>query len=248
MEQLGKSNAELIAANRYKSEFLAAMSHELRTPLNSILGFAQLLELGNQGELAERQLRYVENIKTSGDHLLTLIDGVLDLSKVETGGIELGPELINLEEMLKVTITNLEPLATAKNLRLELACDQGILIEADPFRLTQILLNLVSNAIKFTYQGQVKLSAQTSADTVLITVSDTGIGIPDDQLESIFEAFVQVDGGNHRHEGGTGLGLALTKHLVELMGGQIGVKSTLGQGSVFTVTLPAKQAVQRTVL
>ena len=242
MEQLRQANSELEAASRHKSEFLAAMSHELRTPLNSILGFAQLLLMGQQGELAEKQQRYVGNIQASGDHLLTLIDGVLDLSKVEAGRIELRPELTSLEDVLQVAITNMEPLATAKNLRLELECDPGISLVIDPFRLTQIVLNLTSNAIKFTHEGHVKLSAQTSADSVRIAVSDTGIGIPEDQLDRIFEAFVQVDGGSHRNEGGTGLGLALSKHLVELMGGRVGVKSTVGHGSVFTLTLPAIQA------
>ena len=241
LEQMRKTNADLEAASRHKSEFLATMSHELRTPLNSILGFAQLLTRGRQGELVAGQQRYVDNIQTSGDHLLTLIDGVLDLSKVEAGRLELRPELTRLEDVLRMSITNMEPLAAAKNLRLELECAPEISLTVDPVRLTQILLNLVSNAIKFTHHGHVEVTARISLDSVLIAVADTGIGIHEDQLDRIFEAFVQVESGRSRNESGTGLGLALTKHLVELMDGQIGVASTPGQGSVFTVTLPTSQ-------
>lgn len=238
LDELKHTNSELETASRHKSEFLAAMSHELRTPLNSILGFAQLLRLGRYGELSQRQQRYVANIQTSGDHLLTLIDGVLDLAKVEAGRIELTSEPTSLEDVLQVAITTMEPLATAKNLRLHLECDPDISLVVDQFRLTQIVLNLVSNAIKFTNEGEVKLSACTSASSVVITVADTGIGIPDAQLHRIFEAFVQVDGSTGRYEGGTGLGLALAKHLVELMGGRITVASTPGRGSSFTLSLP----------
>lgn len=241
LEQMGKTNADLEAASRHKSEFLATMSHELRTPLNSILGFAQLLTRGRQGQLVAGQQRYVDNIQTSGNHLLALIDGVLDLCKVEAGHLELQPELTRLEDVLRMSITNMEPLSAAKNLRLELECAPEISLTVDPVRLTQILLNLVSNAIKFTNHGHVEVTARISLDSVLIAVADTGIGIHEDQLDRIFDAFVQVDSGRSRNESGTGLGLALTKHLVELMDGQIGVASTPGQGSVFTVTLPTSQ-------
>jgi PAS domain S-box-containing protein len=242
LEQLKESNSELVTASRAKSEFLAAMSHELRTPLNSILGFAQLLQLGQHGRLGERQQRYVGNIQTSGDHLLTLIDGVLDLVKLETGRIELQPELTSLEDVLRVAITTLEPLAAAKGLRLALDCQPDVSLVVDQFRLTQVILNLASNAIKFTHHGHVKLSAKTAAGSVVVTIADTGIGIPREQLDRIFAAFVQVDGGIGRSEGGTGLGLALARDLVERMGGQIAVTSKPGSGSVFTVTLPADRS------
>jgi len=243
LEQLREANTKFETASRHKSEFLAAMSHELRTPLNSILGFAQLLLMGRHGELGERQHRYVDNIHTSGHHLLRLIDGVLDLSKIEAGRIELIPEMTSLEDVLRAAIANMEPLTAAKGIRLELDCDPNLSLVIDPVRLTQIVLNLTSNAIKFTHEGLVKLSAHASGDSVLIAVADTGIGIPEDQQARIFEAFVQVDGSRSRAEGGTGLGLALTKDLVDLMDGRIEVKSSPGAGSIFTVTLPTNQPV-----
>ena len=245
LDQLRQANSELETASHHKTEFLAAMSHELRTPLNSILGFAQLLLLGNQGVLGEKQRRYVHNIQTGGNHLLTLIDGVLDLSKVEAGRIELRSELTTLDDVLQVAVTSLEPLATAKNLQLELERNPDIRLVVDQLRLTQVLINLIGNAIKFTYEGHVRVKARESGDSVVITIADTGIGIQGDQLERIFGAFIQVDSGIGRQEGGTGLGLALAKQMVALMGGEITVISTPNRGSVFTVALPTHSVAKQ---
>lgn len=245
LDQLRQANSELETASHHKTEFLAAMSHELRTPLNSILGFAQLLLLGNQGVLGEKQRRYVHNIQTGGNHLLTLIDGVLDLSKVEAGRIELRSELTTLDDVLQVAVTSLEPLATAKNLQLELERNPDIRLVVDQLRLTQVLINLIGNAIKFTYEGHVRVKAHESGDSVVITIADTGIGIQGDQIERIFGAFIQVDSGIGRQEGGTGLGLALAKQMVALMGGEITVISTPNRGSVFTVALPTHSVAKQ---
>jgi signal transduction histidine kinase len=226
-------------ANRLKSEFLASMSHELRTPLNGILGFAELLE----SELADAtQREYAETIKTSGSHLLALVNDVLDLAKVEAGHMHFNRVPLALPTLLQEVVDSQQGYAGKKKLSLELV-SEGIppLVFADEIRLRQILLNLINNAIKFTDQGGVTLRATGDAETVRIEVQDTGVGIHADELELIFEKFRQSDSFLARSHDGTGLGLTLAKELVEHMGGQIGVRSTLGVGSVFHVQLPAAE-------
>ena len=222
-----------------KSRFVAAMSHELRTPLNSILGFSQLLSGTGTGELNERQQRYVGHIESSGRHLLALINDVLDLSKVAAGQMEVELEPIELQPLLDEAISALRPQADAKPLDLLLDPCPPIWIRADRRRFLQVMLNLLSNALKFTPAGGlIRVQAVRSGRTAEIAVIDTGIGIPPEEQERIFEEFTQVERTSAESAEGTGLGLALSKRLLQLMRGSIGVESTVGNGSVFTVTIP----------
>ena len=223
-----------------KSRFLASMSHELRTPLNSILGFAQLLEGEAYGELNERQRRYLTHINSSGRHLLELVNDVLDLSKVAAGQMELAIESVSIRPVIADVVDRLRPMADARQLEVGTEVPPGIAVRADLRRLEQVLANLVSNAIKFTpEQGAVEVVVKRRRQLVQVCVRDTGIGIPPDQHERIFMEFTQVDDGRNRRHDGTGLGLPLSRRLVELMGGRIWVKSDPGGGSEFSFTLPS---------
>jgi PAS domain S-box-containing protein len=223
-----------------KSRFLASMSHELRTPLNSILGFAQLMDGEVYGELNERQRRYLGHITSGGRHLLELVNDVLDLSKVAAGQMELAIESVPLRPLLADVVERLQPTADARRLRITTEMAPGIAVRADHRRLEQVLANLVSNAIKFTPdEGSVSINAIRRKQEVQISVVDTGIGVAPDQCERIFMEFTQVDDGRSRLHEGTGLGLPLSRRLVELMGGRIWVKSDPGGGSEFAFTLPA---------
>jgi signal transduction histidine kinase len=224
-----------------KSRFLASMSHELRTPLNSVLGFAQLLELGSSGSLSERQTRYVDNIRASGVHLLALVNDVLDLSKIASGQMDLEMASIDLGKILEETIIGMRPLADDRGQRLELDGTAAALnVQADPQRLAQVAWNLISNAIKFTPTGgRVRVTLIAGEDDPGFCVTDNGIGIPYDQMERIFNEFTQVETGRNRRHEGTGLGLPISRQLVELMGGSIAASSKPGQGSTFTVRLRA---------
>jgi signal transduction histidine kinase len=237
---LETANAELELASRHKNEFLANMSHELRTPLNAILGFSQLL-LRNQvpGETGEREVRYVNNIHSSGTHLLGLVSEILDLAQVEAGRVELNKTTVSLHDLVELTIAGLEPLAAANGLQLRASVGAELEVFADRSRLQQVLLNLLSNAIKFTPPaGVVQVSASATAEEVTISVRDTGCGIAEADQARVFEKFEQVAGGRMRTAEGTGLGLALTKALVELHGGTIDLQSELGKGTTVTVKLP----------
>ncbi|MDI6791109.1 MAG: PAS domain S-box protein, partial [Thermodesulfobacteriota bacterium] len=229
-------------ADRLKSEFLSNMSHELRTPLNAILGMSRLL--ANGGGLGERQEKYLQIIEKNGQSLLQLINDILDLSKIESGRLEFNYADIPMQEFLKDTVVAIGPLAQEKGLEVQVTVDEGVgSVVCDAGKLRQILVNLLSNAIKFTDQrGSISLEARGhGVDFVDISVADTGIGIPVESLASIFEAFRQLDGSTTRKYGGTGLGLNIVKKLVALLGGEITVKSELGKGSTFTVTLPRRQ-------
>ena len=228
------------AANQAKAEFLAVMSHELRTPLNAIAGYAELLKLEVTGALNEKQTDAVARIQRNEQHLLGLIDDVLSFARAEAGTtkvearpLPIGGELAALEPIL-------HPLLVRKNL--ELVCEPGdsmLEVRADPLKLRQILLNIVGNAIKFTPNGgSIRLAAATRNENVVITVSDTGIGVPSDKLAQIFEPFFQVDSGTTREYQGVGLGLAIARDLARAMGGDIYFDSTEGRGSVVTVVLP----------
>jgi PAS domain S-box-containing protein len=223
-----------------KSRFLATMSHELRTPLNSVLGFAQLLQQESFGELNERQQRYVDHILSGGRHLLELINDVLDLSKVQSGRMELKPVELAVAQVLREAKAKAQPLAAERGLVLRVQAAPGLQIRADRRRLDQVLWNLLSNAIRFTPEGgTVTLRSRTDADQVVIDVIDTGLGIAPEMHDRIFEEFTQVDSGSRRAQDGTGLGLALTRSLLKLMGGTISVESELGKGSTFSARLPA---------
>ncbi|HEX2911463.1 MAG TPA: ATP-binding protein [Chloroflexia bacterium] len=246
-EKLELINDQLERANLHKSQFLANMSHELRTPLNAIIGFSEVLQDQVFGDLNEKQLRYITNILTSGRHLLNLVNDVLDLSKVEAGKMELHWEEFSARQSIGEVITQLGTLAYKKELKINFEVSPDLdQIMADKGRFRQILYNLVSNAIKFTPQGgMVKIAAkiqpenEAGASCALFQVEDSGIGISAEHLETIFESFRQVDNSYSRQYQGTGLGLALTRKLVEMHGGKIWVNSTPGVGSTFSFTIPA---------
>lgn len=239
-KELQLTNRELETANRLKSEFLATMSHELRTPLNSIIGFSELLEEGTYGRLNEKQSKYVGNIVVSSRHLLQLINDVLDLAKVESGTIEVHPETFSLPGAVEMVRNVVEPLAAKKDVTMDIQFNDDVeSVSADPARFKQILYNLLSNAIKFTPSGgKVTIEVAYNNSDVEISVSDTGIGISRKDQERIFSEFLQVEGSYARKYEGTGLGLALTKKLVELHGGRIWVTSSPGAGSKFTFSIP----------
>jgi len=225
--------------SRIKSGFLANMSHELRTPLNSIIGFSEILLEKTFGELNPKQTRYVNNILTSGKHLLTLINDILDLSKVEAGKVELKIEEISLKDTLGECQTLVKSLASKKGILLDVKVEGISTVQADPVRLKQIMYNLLSNAIKFTPEGgRVDVEARLVDKMVQISVKDTGIGIAKKDYEKVFEEFQQIDSSYSKKYAGTGLGLPLTRKLVELHGGKIWLESELGKGSTFTFTLP----------
>ncbi|MBE9111898.1 response regulator [Nodosilinea sp. LEGE 07298] len=240
-------NFKLIEAYRVKSEFLATMSHELRTPLNAILGFSQILDSQTKGPLTFHQAEMVKRIFTNGKNLLSLVNDILDLSKLEAQRLTLTPASLDLHELIEATLSDLRSLADSKTLTLK--SDLGLsdpMVTNDEHRLRQVLINLVSNAIKFTDCGQVRVSViEAGASHIVLTVEDTGMGIAKEQLPHIFEAFRQVDQTIRRQHPGTGLGLAIVHSLVTVMGGKVAVSSQLGQGTTFTVTLPRQIAALR---
>jgi signal transduction histidine kinase len=228
-------------ASRAKSRFLANMSHELRTPLNAIIGFSEILKEQCFGELNPRQLKDVENILRGGRHLLHLINEILDLSKVEAGRMELEYTLFDVNAALSDVLATVKPLAAAKQIEL-VRPDATALprIHADQKKLHQILFNLLSNAIKFTPEGGcVRVTAQWHAPELCVAIADTGIGIAAGDQERIFHEFEQLDSSYTRSQQGTGLGLALTRKLVEMHGGRLWVESAgAGQGSTFSFVIP----------
>ena len=241
---------ELQRASRYKSEFLANMSHELRTPLNSALILAKLLADNPQANLSEEQVRYAESIYTSGNDLLTLINDILDISKVEAGKLQLSVEPTPVSALAQALEGTFAPLAAEHGLgfRVELRPGTPKILHTDRQRVEQVLRNLLSNAIKFTERGEVSLTVTgTPEGGARFDVIDSGIGIPPDQQELIFEAFRQADGTPSRRYGGTGLGLSISRDLTQLLGGAITVSSTPGHGSTFTLTLPAAAPEGRTL-
>ena len=241
-EGLINVNKRLQGVSRAKSEFLANMSHELRTPLNSIIGFSEILHEKTFGDLNEKQMRYVSNIHTSGRHLLELINDILDLSKIEARKIEIQYEEFSLKETLNECQTLVKNMASKKNIPLNFEIeDLPFNISADPVRFKQIMYNLLSNAIKFTPDGgMVNIEAKHANGMLQISVKDTGIGIAKENQEKIFVEFYQVDSSYSKKYKGTGLGLPLTKKLVELHGGRIWIESELGKGSTFSFTIPQR--------
>lgn len=230
---------KLRALDQLKSEFLASMSHELRTPLNSIIGFADVLLEGLDGELNERMEEDVRLIRESGRHLRELIGDILDMSKIEAGRMELRYEDVNLRQLAQDVVATAHPLAQEKNLYLNLELDERIEpVRADRTRMRQILWNIMGNAIKFTEKGGVTLKMQRRAEHILVSIRDTGIGIKPEHIPIVFEQFRQIDGGLNRTASGTGLGMPITKKLVELHGGDIWIESVEGQGSTFFFTIP----------
>lgn len=249
-EQLAHTNLELERATRLKDEFLANMSHELRTPLNAVLGMAQSLQDGILGPLNERQLKAIATIDRSGNHLLELINDILDLAKIESGQLELDISPVSIRSLCDMSLTLVRQMATKKNIQLEsdLLPNLGRIL-ADERRLRQVLINLLDNAIKFTPNGGTVIltaryqpSAENRGDNVghwvEFSVTDTGIGIAEEDFNRLFQPFVQIDSSLNRQYSGTGLGLSLVRRIAELHGGNVTVQSELGRGSCFTVQIP----------
>lgn len=233
-------------ANQAKSAFLAVMSHELRTPLNAIAGYVELLEMGIHGPVTEAQLATLGRIARSERHLLRLINEVLNLSRIEAGKVEYAIEPVPVREIVTGITPMIEPQLSQKNVTFSVEVPAGLIVRADREKAQQVLLNLLSNAMKFTPEGGsvslVATQCDGSAEPVCIQVSDTGIGIPHDKLDAVFQPFVQVDATRTRSAEGSGLGLAISRDLARGMGGDLTADSTLGQGSTFTLLLPRASA------
>ncbi|MHB9448917.1 sensor histidine kinase [Mesorhizobium sp. RSR565B] len=239
--EIEEKGRELEAASRHKSQFLANMSHELRTPLNSVLGFTELLVDGIYGELPDKAKATVVRVQANGRHLLGLINDVLDLSKIEAGQLSLSLEDYSVGQVVRSTVAAIEPLAQAKGLTLATTIPENLPIgRGDERRLTQVLLNLAGNAVKFTETGAIDILAGAADGHFVITVRDTGPGIASTDHALIFEEFQQVDSSSTKQKGGTGLGLAISKRIVEMHGGTIDVESVIGSGSTFRLKIPIR--------
>jgi signal transduction histidine kinase/putative methionine-R-sulfoxide reductase with GAF domain len=239
LEDLRGTAEQLREVDRLKSEFLASMSHELRTPLNSIIGYTEVLLMGIDSELSPELREDVQSIYDNSQHLLRIINDVLDLAKIEAGRLELDMEEIPIDELVQAASSSIEGLLVNKSVAFNVDIEQDLpRVWGDQVRLHQILNNLTSNAIKFTEEGSITLRAFQDDGWVCLEVEDTGIGISEEDQIKIFERFHQIDGSNAREQEGTGLGLAITRHLVQLHGGTVGVKSKPGAGSTFTVRIP----------
>jgi len=236
--ELAAANSMLAAASQHKSEFLSRMSHELRTPLNAIIGFSDVLLIGSYGSLNEKQRDYLRDILTSGQHLLALINDILDLSKVEAGRMELDISSFSLADVLQSGVTIVRERASLHGITLSFTCDDGLeMIQGDARKIRQVIFNLLANAVKFTPDGgHVEVRARALDGEARVSVRDTGVGIAPEEQVHLFAEFHQT--ASARGQEGTGLGLSLAKRFVELHGGRIWVESALGNGSTFTFTLP----------
>ncbi|MDF2188172.1 response regulator [Paraflavitalea sp. CAU 1676] len=246
--EIQRKAEELEQSTRYKSEFLANMSHELRTPLNSILLLSRLMSENNETNRSNEQIEYAKVIQSSGQGLLSLIDEILDLSRIEAGKMELHYGDVAVQDMVQGMIALFDPIAKEKGItfKAQIGSEVPGIIETDRLRLEQILKNLIANALKFTSKGYVQLSITMPASNdhrVMFTVKDTGIGISRDKQQVIFEAFQQADGSTRRKYGGTGLGLSISRELARLLGGEILLESEPGQGSSFSLCIPASKAI-----
>jgi signal transduction histidine kinase/HAMP domain-containing protein len=239
--EVEEKGRQLESASKHKSQFLANMSHELRTPLNAILGYTELILDNIYGDVSEKVRDVLARLESSGRHLLALINDVLDLSKIEAGQLTLSMSDYSMKDVVQTVFAAVESLAAEKELALQAAVSPGLpLGRGDERRITQVLLNLVGNAIKFTEAGEVRVEVSTSDGTFLVAVSDTGPGIAPADQERIFEEFHQVDSSSTRKKGGTGLGLAIAKRIIQMHGGRIWVESSPGRGSTFRFTLPIR--------
>jgi two-component system, sensor histidine kinase and response regulator len=234
-----RAQQEALAASRAKSDFLARMSHELRTPLAAIIGYGELLADGITGPVNEEQKRQLQRIRFSANHLLSIIDEILTLARMEAGKERVDPRDVEVSEVMESVASMAEPLASAKGLSFRMEIDPPDLsMRTDPVKLRQVLLNLLSNAVKYTDKGEISVSTTLRDGAVDFLVTDTGVGVGEEHLEKIFEPFWQVEHTTTRRAGGTGLGLAVTRQFVELLGGSIEVASSLGEGSTFRVSIP----------
>ena len=243
-DELARTSQELQRSSEYKSQFLANMSHELRTPLNSTLILAKLLGDNREKNLNAEQIKFAQTIYNAGNDLLTLINDILDLSKIEAGMLDVRPEQIHVKRMVDQLTSVFQPVATQKKLELQfrITPNTPATIESDPTRLNQVIRNLLSNALKFTEAGGVSLEISATRDQIKFAVRDTGIGIAPSQHQLIFEAFRQADGASTRKFGGTGLGLSISRDLARLLGGDLSVASAVGKGSTFTLVLPMRHS------
>jgi CheY-like chemotaxis protein/two-component sensor histidine kinase len=247
-QQLQLRNQEVERANRLKSEFLASMSHELRTPLHTILGFTELLEEEVDGPLNERQRRFVSHVHQDAQHLLELINDILDLSKIEAGKLELRFEVFDARQAVEEVVASLDGRAVGKNLTVENRIAADCAVKADRVRFKEIFYNLLSNAVKFTLEGgRIEIDSRLRESELCFSVKDTGIGLAKQELASIFDKFYQVGSTTKGVREGTGLGLAITKQLVEMHGGGISVASDPGKGSTFSFTVPLDTPKKETV-
>jgi signal transduction histidine kinase len=239
--EIGEKSRQLEVASQHKSQFLANMSHELRTPLNAILGYTELIVDGIYGDISDKARATLERIQSNGRHLLGLINDVLDLSKIEAGQLTLSLADYSIKDVVHNVYGAVESLATAKNLALKVELPKDLpMARGDERRLTQVLLNLVGNAIKFTDIGEVAIKTSTADGAFTVAVCDTGPGIPEADQGKIFEEFQQADSSPTKKKGGTGLGLSIAKRIIEMHGGRLWVESELGQGSTFCFTVPVK--------
>jgi len=239
--ELQKQKNKLIESNKYKDDFLANMSHELKTPLNSINIISSVMAKNSQDTLDEKQIKNLNIINNSGNDLLLLINDILDISKIEAGELTIDVTSINIKQLVDNLFDIMNPIALNKKISLIKNIDiENEFIISDSKRIKQIVQNLLSNAIKFTSIGTVELKVKQDSENILIEVVDTGIGIPLNKIEHIFDRFKQVDGSTTRKYGGTGLGLAISKELSHLLGGELSVNSTINKGSTFKLTLPTK--------
>lgn len=238
-DELGRLYQQLEAANRHKSDFLARVSHDLRTPLNAIIGFTRMVLRKTEGQIPDLQKENLQKVLISSEHLLGLINGLLDLAKIEAGKMEVFAESFKVDDVIHMAASTIEPLLKDGRVRLirEIAPDVPHL-NTDREKLKQIILNLLGNAVKFTEQGEIKIATWQENGLLKLTVSDTGIGMEKEALDHIFEEFRQADTSTSGKYGGTGLGLAIVKKFVNLMGGDIGVESEVSKGSKFTITIP----------
>jgi signal transduction histidine kinase len=228
------------AAGQAKASFLAIVSHELRTPLNGVLGYADLLEMGIGGELTEKQAESVERIKRSTEHLRRIVDELIHYAQLEAGQQQLEPRSVALHEMVEESVASIDSELRSKGLRFESRVPETIQMQVDAEKLRQVLLNLLTNAVRFTEEGSIGVEAEERDDGVRIEVRDTGIGISEEHHQQIFEPFWQVEHANTRKYGGTGLGLSLSRRLARAMGGDIEVRSEAGTGSTFVLLLPSR--------
>ncbi|MBI9069721.1 MAG: HAMP domain-containing histidine kinase [Salinivirgaceae bacterium] len=234
-------NNKLKNSDKYKSIFLASMSHELRTPLNSIIGYTGILLMGMTGDLSEEQTKQLGKVKRNAIHLLSLINDILDISKIEAGKVELQKELFKIEDVVKEVVEIIEPRANEKNLKFSVYFEPNLVVFSDKRRVMQVVLNLVSNAVNYTDEGKVHITTEIKENNLLrLSVLDTGIGISDEDKLRLFEPFQQIDSSLTKQKGGTGLGLYLCRKLMQMLGGKIYVDSKPGKGSVFYFDLPIK--------